>query len=146
MTECFSPLDGNAIDWLKEREEWGIDFTYDCTGNVRVMRDALEAAHRGFGESCVIGVAAAGQELATRPFQLITGRQWKGTAFGGWKSRTSVPQLVERVSSGELPIQQYITHTFACIDKVNDAIAALHSGDCLRAVVHISEECCQKCS
>ena len=67
-TDCYSPLDGNAGDYLKSKEQWGIDFTYDCTGNVRVMRDALEAAHRGWGESCVIGVAAAGQELATRPF------------------------------------------------------------------------------
>ena len=72
--------------WM-EHEKWGFDFTYDCTGNVMVMRNALEAAHRGWGESMVIGVAAAGKELATRPFQLVTGRVWKGTAFGGWKSR-----------------------------------------------------------
>lgn len=85
-TECQNPTESSTRDWLMEREKWGIDFTYDCTGNVKVMREALEVAHRGFGESMVIGVAASGQELATRPFQLVTGRQWKGTAFGGWKS------------------------------------------------------------
>ena len=72
----------------------GYDFTFDCTGIVKVMRDALEVAHRGWGESCVIGVAASGHEISTRPFQLVTGRVWKGTAFGGWKSRTEVPKLV----------------------------------------------------
>ena len=83
-TECFNPTkDPGAKDWLLSKEKWGIDFTYDCTGNVAVMQTALESAHRGFGESCVIGVAAAGRMLQTRPFQLITGRCWKGTAFGG---------------------------------------------------------------
>lgn len=76
------------------------------------MRTALEAAHRGFGESCIIGVAAAGKEIATRPFQLVTGRQWKGTAFGGWKSREDVPKLVNKVVMGELNIDSFITHTF----------------------------------
>ena len=91
--------------------QWGVDYTFDCTGNVEVMRAALESAHRGWGESCVIGVAAAGKELATRPFQLVTGRVWKGTAFGGWKSRSAVPKLVERSMSGELPVDHYITHS-----------------------------------
>ena len=76
-----------AKDWLLSKEKWGIDFTFDCTGNVAVMQEALESAHRGYGESTVIGVAAAGKMLKTRPFQLVTGRIWKGTAFGGWKSR-----------------------------------------------------------
>ncbi len=77
------------------RQKWGYDYTFDCTGNVHVMRNALEVAHRGWGQSCIIGVAAAGKEIATRPFQLVTGREWKGTAFGGWKSRTEVPRLVQ---------------------------------------------------
>jgi Zn-dependent alcohol dehydrogenase len=118
VTECFNPLEGNAKDWLISKEKWGIDFTYDCTGLVPVMRDALESAHRGFGESMVIGVAAAGKELATRPFQLITGRCWKGTAFGGWKSRQDVPKLVNKIMLGELPIDKFITHNFTGLEEV----------------------------
>ena len=97
---------------LLGKEKWGYDYTYDCTGNVNVMRCALEVAHRGWGESCVIGVAAAGKEISTRPFQLVTGRNWKGTAFGGWKSRTEVPKLVQTVMRGEMPLEPYITHKF----------------------------------
>jgi Zn-dependent alcohol dehydrogenase len=103
------------------------------------MRDALEMAHRGFGESMVIGVAAAGQELSTRPFQLVTGRCWKGTAFGGWKSRTDVPKLVSRCMAGELNIKDFITHTFDGLNFVNESIDILHSGKCLRAVVNINQ-------
>ncbi|KAH9061575.1 hypothetical protein Ae201684P_020910 [Aphanomyces euteiches] len=99
------------------------------------MRAALEAAHRGWGESCVIGVAAAGHEIKTRPFQLVTGRTWKGTAFGGYKSRSEVPKLVEKSMKGELPIDHFITHKFQGVDAINDAIKALKSGNCLRAVV-----------
>lgn len=92
------------------------------------MRTALEAAHRGFGESCIIGVAAAGKEISTRPFQFITGRNLKGTAFGGWKSRTDVPKLVNKVLLGEMPIDDFITHTFESLEDVNKSIDALHSG------------------
>jgi len=115
---------------------WGVDYTFDATGNVEVMRAALECAHRGWGTSCVIGVAARGHELSTRPFQLVTGRRWVGTAFGGYKSRTDVPKLVEKQLAGEIPIDHYITHVLKGIENTNDAISALHSGDCLRAVVH----------
>jgi S-(hydroxymethyl)glutathione dehydrogenase/alcohol dehydrogenase len=100
-----------------------------------VMRSALECSHRGWGTSCVIGVAASGHEISTRPFQLVTGRVWKGTAFGGFKSRTDIPILVERYMKGELPIDHFITHTFKGVGATNDAIDALHGGDCLRAVV-----------
>ena len=127
-----------AGEWLREHEQWGIEFTFDCTGNVRVMRDALEAAHRGFGESCVIGVAAAGQELSTRPFQLVTGRVWKGTAFGGWKSRQDVPKLVNKVLLGELPVDKFLTHQFDGLDKVNELVHTMHEGSCLRGVVNIN--------
>jgi len=120
---------------LIEKTTWGVDYTYDATGNTEVMRAALESAHRGWGESCVIGVAAAGHEIKTRPFQLVTGRIWKGTAFGGYKSRTQVPQLVQQYLKGSLPIDHYVTHTFNGIESINEAIEALHSGDCLRAVV-----------
>jgi len=114
---------------------WGVDYSFDCTGHTEVMRAALECSHRGWGISCVIGVAAAGHEISTRPFQLVTGRTWKGTAFGGFKSRTDVPMLVNKNLNGELPIADYITHCFEGVDKTNDAIEALHGGSCLRAVV-----------
>lgn len=115
--------------------DWGVDYSFDCTGNVNVMRSALECTHRGWGVSCVIGVAASGHEISTRPFQLVTGRVWKGTAFGGFKSRTDVPKLVERMLSGELNIDHFITHNFKGVKGTNLAIDALHSGKCLRAVV-----------
>ena len=115
--------------------KWGVDYSFDCTGNTTVMRAALECAHRGWGTSCVIGVAASGHEISTRPFQLITGRVWKGTAFGGFKSRSDVPILVERSLKGEIPIDHFITHKFDGVKMTNDAIVALHSGNCLRCVV-----------
>jgi S-(hydroxymethyl)glutathione dehydrogenase/alcohol dehydrogenase len=99
------------------------------------MRAALEAAHRGWGMSCVIGVAAAGQEISTRPFQLVTGRRWCGTAFGGYKSRTQVPQLVDEHLSGALPLGQYVTHRYTGVAAIEDAINMMHSGEVLRAVV-----------
>lgn len=120
---------------LVERTKWGLDYTFDCTGNTSVMRAALEAAHRGWGVSCVIGVAAAGQEISTRPFQLVTGRKWVGTAFGGYKSRTEVPMLVEEHMSGSLPLKQYITHRYQGVHAISEAIDAMHSGEVLRAVV-----------
>jgi len=121
------------------KEKWGYDYTFDCTGNVSVMRTALEVAHRGWGESCVIGVAAAGKEISTRPFQLVTGRNWKGTAFGGWKARTEVPQLVQTVMRGEMALDPFITHIFKGLENVNASIETLHGGTCLRAVVQISD-------
>ena len=137
-TDCINPLDDEETpiqQRLVAETQWGVDYTFDCTGNTSVMRAALEAAHRGWGVSVVIGVAAAGHEIATRPFQLVTGRTWKGTAFGGFKSRDEVPQLVDRVLANELPIDAYITHNFDGVDKTHDAIDALHGGNCLRAVV-----------
>ena len=114
---------------------WGVDYSFDCTGNTDVMRAALECAHRGWGTSCIIGVAAAGHEISTRPFQLVTGRVWKGTAFGGFKSRKDVPNLVQASLDGDLPIDHFITNVFNGVDKTNEAIDALHGGNCLRAVV-----------
>jgi len=141
-SDCVNSLTcegGDVKAWLLGKEKWGYDYTFDCTGNVNVMRCALEVAHRGWGESCVIGVAAAGKEICTRPFQLVTGRNWKGTAFGGWKSRTEVPRLVQTVMRGEMPIDAYITNKINGLENVNSAIEALHSGTCLRAVIHISD-------
>jgi len=99
------------------------------------MRAALESSHRGWGVSTVIGVAAAGQEISTRPFQLVTGRTWKGTAFGGYKSRTDVPMLVDEHLRGELPLAQYVTHRYRGIGAIAEAITAMHEGKVLRAVV-----------
>jgi len=114
---------------------WGVDYSFDCTGITSVMRAALECSHRGWGTSCIIGVAASGHEVSTRPFQMVTGRVWKGTAFGGFKSRTDVPKLVERCMRGDLDVDHFITHNFEGVGGNQDAIAALHSGGCLRAVV-----------
>lgn len=138
-TDCVNPMElptGMTIQsYIVTETKWGVDYTFDATGNVQVMRAALECAHRGWGQSCVIGVAPAGHEIATRPFQLVTGRQWKGTAFGGFKSRSEVPELVERYVAGDLPIDHFITHEFNGVDQINDAIHVLHEGQCLRAVV-----------
>jgi len=114
--------------------EFGVDYSFDCTGNTTVMRSALECAARGWGQSVVIGVAAAGQEIATRPFQLVTGRCWKGTAFGGWKSRPQVPMLVDLYMDGQLKIDEYITHNMK-FTEINEAFELLHKGECLRCVL-----------
>jgi len=138
-TDCVNPkeIDGPIQKYIAgTMTKWGLDYTFDCTGNVSVMRSALECAHRGWGTSCVIGVAASGHEISTRPFQLVTGRVWKGTAFGGFKSRRDVPRLVERNMKGELPIDHFITHVFKGVDQTNKAVEILHSGECLRSVVH----------
>lgn len=114
--------------------EFGVDFSFDCTGNVNVMRQALECSARGWGVSVVIGVAAAGQEIATRPFQLVTGRTWKGTAFGGWKSKPQVPMLVDAYMNGQVKVDEYITHKMK-FSQINEAFELLHKGECLRCVL-----------
>ena len=112
----------------------GADYTFDCTGNVKVMRQALEASHRGWGKSVVIGVAGAGQEIATRPFQLVTGRTWMGTAFGGARGRTDVPKIVDWYMAGKIEIEPMITHTLP-LDDINRGFALMHSGESIRSVV-----------
>jgi S-(hydroxymethyl)glutathione dehydrogenase/alcohol dehydrogenase len=143
-TACVNPKDHTAPiqQVLVEMSptKFGFDYTFDCTGNTEVMRAALEAAHRGWGQSCVIGVAAAGKELATRPFQLITGRRWLGTAFGGWKTRDAIPMLVDKYMGGELALDHFITHRFEGVGAQKQAIEALHGGDCLRAVVNFFDD------
>jgi S-(hydroxymethyl)glutathione dehydrogenase/alcohol dehydrogenase len=114
---------------------FGYDYTFDCTGNTDVMRSALEAAHRGWGFCTIVGVAAAGKEISTRPFQFITGRKCAGTAFGGWKTRDAIPMLVEKSMKGDIPLDHFVTHQFDGVATTHKAIEALHSGDCLRAVV-----------
>jgi S-(hydroxymethyl)glutathione dehydrogenase/alcohol dehydrogenase len=112
----------------------GADYTFDCTGNVDVMRTALESCHRGWGESIIIGVAGAGQEIRTRPFQLVTGRVWKGTAFGGARGRTDVPKIVDWYMDGRIEIDPMITHTMP-LDRINEAFDLMHQGESIRSVV-----------
>jgi len=112
----------------------GADYTFDCTGNVNVMRQALECSHRGWGESIIIGVAGAGQEISTRPFQLVTGRTWKGTAFGGARGRTDVPKIVEWYMQGKIEIDPMITHILK-LDEINKGLDLMHSGESIRSVV-----------
>jgi len=112
----------------------GADFSFECIGNVNTMRQALECAHRGWGESIIIGVAGAGQEIATRPFQLVTGRIWKGTAFGGARGRTDVPRIVDWYMDGKIEIDPLITHTLP-LERINDAFDLMHAGESIRSVV-----------
>jgi S-(hydroxymethyl)glutathione dehydrogenase/alcohol dehydrogenase len=112
----------------------GADYTFDCTGNVKVMRQALECSHRGWGESIIIGVAGAGQEIATRPFQLVTGRVWKGTAFGGARGRTDVPRIVDWYMDGKIQIDPMITHILK-LEDINKGFDLMHAGESIRAVV-----------
>jgi S-(hydroxymethyl)glutathione dehydrogenase / alcohol dehydrogenase len=112
----------------------GADYTFDCTGNVKVMRMALESAHRGWGQSIIIGVAGAGQEISTRPFQLVTGRIWKGTAFGGARGRTDVPKIVEWYMDDKIQIDPMITHTMP-LEDINKAFDLMHAGKSIRSVV-----------
>uniref|UniRef100_A0A0N4ZS79 S-(hydroxymethyl)glutathione dehydrogenase n=1 Tax=Parastrongyloides trichosuri TaxID=131310 RepID=A0A0N4ZS79_PARTI len=123
-----SPNDKSFQTYLVDKYNGGFDYTFECIGNVNTMRQALEAAHKGWGVSCIIGVAGAGQEISTRPFQLVTGRTWLGTAFGGYKSKDSVPKLVDEYSSGTLKLDEFITHTFN-FDEINIAFDVLHKGE-----------------
>ncbi|KAK2625750.1 hypothetical protein QTJ16_005062 [Diplocarpon rosae] len=132
--------DGQTIvEKLVEMTDGGLDYTFDCTGNVGVMRAALEACHKGWGQSIVIGVAAAGQEIATRPFQLVTGRVWKGCAFGGIKGRSQLPDLVDDYMKGKLKVDEFITHRKP-LAEINAAFDDMKAGDCIRCVVNMREE------
>ena len=112
----------------------GADYSFECIGNVNVMRQALECCHKGWGESVIIGVAGAGQEISTRPFQLVTGRVWRGTAFGGAKGRTEVPRIVDWYMDGKINIDDLITHTMP-LEDINKAFDLMHSGESIRSVV-----------
>jgi len=112
----------------------GADYTFDCTGNTEVMRTALEACHRGWGTSIIIGVAEAGKEISTRPFQLVTGRNWRGTAFGGAKGRTDVPKIVDWYMNGKIEIDPMITHVLT-LEEINKGFDLMHAGESIRSVV-----------
>ena len=136
MTHFVNPskVEGDLVAHLVALTDGGADYTFDCTGNVNVMRTALEACHRGWGESIVIGVAEAGKEIATRPFQLVTGRVWKGSAFGGARGRTDVPKIVDWYMDGKIQIDPMITHTLP-LERINEAFDLMHAGESIRSVV-----------
>ncbi|MGE0281511.1 MAG: S-(hydroxymethyl)glutathione dehydrogenase/class III alcohol dehydrogenase [Rhizobiaceae bacterium] len=142
MTHFVNPaeIDGDVVAHIVNMTKrgadqiGGADYTFDCTGNVKVMRQALECSHRGWGKSVVIGVAGAGQEISTRPFQLVTGRNWMGTAFGGARGRTDVPKIVDWYMAGKIEIDPMITHTLA-LDEINKGFDLMHAGESIRSVV-----------
>jgi S-(hydroxymethyl)glutathione dehydrogenase/alcohol dehydrogenase len=136
MTHFCNPndVDGDLVQHLVALTDGGADYTFDCTGNTTVMRQALEACHRGWGTSIIIGVAEAGKEISTRPFQLVTGRNWRGTAFGGAKGRTDVPKIVDWYMNGKIEIDPMITHVLK-LEEINKAFDLMHSGESIRSVV-----------
>ena len=136
MTHFVNPskVSGDLVQHLVDLTNGGADYTFECIGNVKVMRTALEACHKGWGQSIIIGVAGAGQEISTRPFQLVTGRVWKGTAFGGARGRTDVPKIVDWYMEGKIEIDPMITHILP-LEKINDAFDLMHEGKSIRSVV-----------
>ncbi len=136
MTHFVDPKDhgDNIVGHLVELTGGGADYSFECIGNVDVMRQALECCHKGWGESIIIGVAGAGKEISTRPFQLVTGRSWRGTAFGGARGRTDVPKIVDMYMDGRIDIDNLITHTMP-LDDINDGFDRMHSGEGIRSVV-----------
>ena len=139
-TDCINPknYDKPIQDVIVELTDGGVDYSFECIGNVNIMRSALECCHKGWGESVVIGVAGAGQEISTRPFQLVTGRVWRGSAFGGVKGRSELPDYVERYLAGEFKLDDFITHTMG-LDKVNEAFELMHEGKSIRTVIHFDK-------
>lgn len=136
-TDCVNPKDYDKPiqEVIVEMTDGGVDYSFECIGNVNVMRSALECCHKGWGESVIIGVAGAGQEICTRPFQLVTGRVWKGTAFGGVKGRSELPDYVERYLAGEFKLDDFITHTMP-LENINEAFDLMHEGKSIRSVIH----------
>ncbi len=136
MTHFVNPKEvgGELVAHLVELTGGGADYSFECIGDVRVMRQALECCHKGWGVSVIIGVAGAGEEIATRPFQLVTGRVWKGTAFGGARGRTDVPKIVDWYMEGKIRIDEMITHTMP-LERINDAFDLMHRGESIRSVV-----------
>ncbi len=136
-TDFVNPKDHSASiqEVIVDMTDGGVDYSFECVGNTDVMRSALECAHKGWGESIIIGVAGAGEEISTRPFQLVTGRVWRGSAFGGVKGRTELPGYVDRYMSGEIDIDSFVTHDLP-LEKINEAFDLLHQGKSIRTVIH----------
>ncbi|MEI4551152.1 S-(hydroxymethyl)glutathione dehydrogenase/class III alcohol dehydrogenase [Pseudoalteromonas spongiae] len=139
-TDVINPqnFDKPIQEVIVEMTDGGVDYSFECIGNVNVMRQALECCHKGWGESVIIGVAGAGQEISTRPFQLVTGRVWRGSAFGGVKGRSELPGIVEQYLAGDFGLQEFITHTMSLID-INEAFELMHKGESIRSVVHMDK-------
>ena len=136
MTHFVNPseVEGDLVPYLVDLTGGGADYSFECIGNVNVMRQALECAHKGWGQSIIIGVAGAGEEISTRPFQLVTGRSWRGSAFGGARGRTDVPKIVDWYMEGKIDIDPLITHTMP-LEDINDAFDLMHRGESIRSVV-----------
>ena len=136
MTHFVNPkeIEGDLVPYLVDLTGGGADYSFECIGNVNTMRQALECAHKGWGESIIIGVAGAGQEISTRPFQLVTGRSWRGTAFGGARGRTDVPKIVDWYMDGKIDIDSLITHTMP-LEDINKGFDLMHAGESIRSVV-----------
>ena len=136
-TDCINPntFDKPIQEVIVEMTDGGVDFSFECIGNVKVMRAALECCHKGWGESVIIGVAGAGQEISTRPFQLVTGRVWRGSAFGGVRGRSELPSYVQRYMQGEFKLDDFITHTMP-LEQINEAFDLMHQGKSIRTVIH----------
>lgn len=139
-TQCINPkkYDQPIQDVIIALTDGGVDYSFECIGNVNTMRSALECCHKGWGESIIIGVAGAGQEISTRPFQLVTGRVWRGTAFGGVKGRSQLPDFVERYLAGEFKLDDFITHTMR-LEDINTAFDLMHAGESIRSVIHFDK-------
>ena len=136
-TDCINPKeypDTPIQQVIVDLTSGGVDYSFECIGNVHVMRAALECCHKGWGESVIIGVAPSGQEIATRPFQLVTGRVWRGSAFGGVRGRTELPSYVEKAQKGEIPLDTFITHTMG-LEDINKAFDLMHEGKSIRSVI-----------
>jgi len=135
MTDFVNPNEvDDVVAAIVDLTDGGVDYSFECIGNVEVMRQALECTHKGWGESIIIGVAASGKEISTRPFQLVTGRSWRGTAFGGAKGRTQVPKIVDWYMDGKINIDDLITHKLS-LDDINKGFDLMHSGESIRSVV-----------
>ena len=139
-TDCINPqkYDKPIQDVIVELTDGGVDYSFECIGNVNVMRSALECCHKGWGESVIIGVAGAGQEISTRPFQLVTGRVWKGSAFGGVKGRSELPGYVDRYMKGEFALDDFISYNMG-LEDINEAFDLLHQGKSIRTVIHFNK-------
>jgi S-(hydroxymethyl)glutathione dehydrogenase/alcohol dehydrogenase len=136
-TDTVNPKDHDAPiqEVIVDMTDGGVDYSFECVGNVKLMRAALECCHKGWGQSVIVGVAGAGQEISTRPFQLVTGRVWRGTAFGGCKGRSQLPGMVDQYMNGEIKVNEFITHTMP-LEDINKAFDLMHEGKSIRSVVH----------